>query len=146
MTEGPPTVELDQIERYRFEARYPGEPFAALQLDEPLPTGGGTGPGPVQTLATAVGHCMSSTLINTLERARVPHSVVHAVVVAEVGTNDRGRRRVRRLTVHLRVQPLNPEDRGRFEHSVAIFEDFCTVSGAVREGIPIDADVGPPAP
>lgn len=137
------TVELEQIEKYRFEARYPGAPFGPIVLDEPSPVGGSAGPGPVHSLATAVGHCMSSTLVNTLERARVAVLPLHTVVDVEVGRNERGRLRVRRLTLHIRTSPVHAEDRERFDHCVAIFEDFCTVSGAVREGIPIDTTVGP---
>jgi|HubBroStandDraft_1064217.scaffolds.fasta_scaffold109602_1 uncharacterized OsmC-like protein len=138
------TVELEQVEKYRFEARYPDRPFGPLTLDEPPPTGGGVGPGPVESLATAVGHCMSSTLVNTLERAHVAVSSLRTVVEVEVGRNERGRLRVRRLALQIRTEPLRSEDRERFDHCVSIFEDFCTVSGAVREGIPIETHVGSP--
>lgn len=136
-------VELEQVERYRFEARYPGKPFGPITVDESPPTGGGAGPSPVEMLASAVGHCMSSTLLNTLERAHVVTSPLHTAVQVEVGRNEKGRLRVRHLAVEMRVQPLNEADRPRFEHSVSIFEDFCTVSGAVREGVRIDTHVGP---
>jgi uncharacterized OsmC-like protein len=145
MADGSPTAELGQVERYRFEARYPGRPFGPIVVDEASPTGGDGGPTPVEVLATAVGHCMSSTLLNTLERAHVPASPLRATVEAEVGRNEKGRLRVRRLAVELRIQPLAEADRPRFDHAVSIFEDFCTVSGAVREGIRIDAHVGPGA-
>jgi uncharacterized OsmC-like protein len=136
------TVELEQREKYRFEATYPGQPFGPLTLDEPAPLGGSAGPSPVHSLATAVGHCMSSTLVNTLERAHVPVSTLHTVVEVEVGRNEKGRLRVRRLALQIQTAPLKEEDRERFDHCVAIFEDFCTVSGAVREGIPIATTVG----
>ena len=141
-------AELEQLEKYRFEARYPGRPFGPIVLDEAPPTSGGTGPGPGEMLATAVGHCMSSTLFNTLERAHVPVSTMHTLVEVEVGRNERGRLRVRRLALQIRTAPLRPEDRERFDRCVAIFEDFCTVSGAVREGIPIvtKVDAGVDAP
>jgi uncharacterized OsmC-like protein len=136
-------VELEQVERYRFSAQYPDQPFGPLVVDEAIPTGGSAGPGPVLSLATAVGHCMSSTLVNTLERAHVPVQTIHTVVEVEVGRNERGRLRVQRLSLQIRTAPLRPEDQPRFDHCVAIFEDFCTVSGAVRGGIPIDTKVGP---
>jgi uncharacterized OsmC-like protein len=145
MTDLVRTVELEQIEKYRFEARYPGQPLGPATVDEPPPTGGGAGPGPVQSLATAVGHCISSTLVNTLERAHVAVSPLRTVVEVEVGRNERGRLRVRRLSLQIRTGPLRAEDQERFEHCVSIFEDFCTVSGAVREGIPIETSVSPGA-
>lgn len=142
----PTAVELEQLEKYRFEAQYPDHPFGPCVVDEPPPLGDGAGPGPVPLLATAVGHCMSSTLINTLERAHVAVFPLHTIVEVEVARNDRGRMRVRRLSLQIRTAPHHAEDQGRFDHCVSIFEDFCTVSGAVREGIAIDAHVGPGNP
>jgi uncharacterized OsmC-like protein len=134
-------VELAQVEKYRFSAEYPGQPFGPIVVDEAVPTGGSAGPSPVLSLATAIGHCMSSTLVSTLERAHVPVAPVRTTVEVEVGRNERGRWRVRRLSLQIRTSPLQPEDRARFDHCVSIFEDFCTVSGAVREGIPIETRV-----
>jgi organic hydroperoxide reductase OsmC/OhrA len=143
MSDATPAVELEQVENYRFTATYPGQPFGPNVVDELIPVGGSAGPSPVLSLATAVGHCMSSTLVHTLERAHVPIGPLRTVVDVEVGRNDRGRLRVRRLTLQLLTAPLHAEDQARFDHSVAIFEDFCTVSGAVREGIPITTQVRP---
>ncbi|MCI4372751.1 MAG: OsmC family protein [Thermoplasmata archaeon] len=136
-------VALEQVEKYRFEVRFPEQPFVPLIVDEPPPVGGGAGPSPVQSLAMAVGHCMSSTLVSTLERAHVAVSPLRTVVSVEVGRNEKGRLRVRHLSLEIQTAPVRAEDRERFDHCVAIFEDFCTVSGAVREGIPIQTKVGP---
>jgi uncharacterized OsmC-like protein len=140
------TAELAQSEKYRFEVHYPGRLYGPVEVDEPSPVGGDAGPGPVESLATAVGHCMSSTLVSTLERAHVPVTPVHTTVDVEVGRNERGRLRVRRLSLTIRTAPIHGEDRERFDHCVSIFEDFCTVSGAVRAGIPIETIVGPGTP
>ncbi|MGI0130390.1 MAG: OsmC family protein [Thermoplasmata archaeon] len=137
-------VELEQLERYRFVLRYVDAPFPGLTVDEPPPVGGDAGPNPVQALAAAVGHCMSSTFVNSLERAHVAVAPIRTTVSATVGVNDRGRRRVRALHVDIYTRPLSEADRARFEHCVEIFADYCTVSGAVREGVQIDSRVAPP--
>ena len=67
-------------------------------------------------------------------------------VEVEVGRNERGRLRVRSLSVQIATYPLDEADRPRFDHCLEIFEDFCTVSGAVRAGIPIATHVGPSLP
>lgn len=134
-------VELEQVEKYRFTVSFAEAPFGVLTVDEPPPIGSDGGPNPVQALAMAVGHCMSSTLVNTLERARVPATPLRTTVRATVGVNDRGRLRVRRLAVEIETHPVDSADRGRFDRCVEIFADFCTVSGAVREGIPIEHHV-----
>jgi len=136
-------TELEQVEEYRFTVTFADAPFPALTVDEPPPTGKDGGPNPVQTLAMAVGHCMSSTLVSTLERAHVRYSPLHTTVRATVGPNAQGRRRVRTLQVEIRTRPIEEADRERFDHCVEIFPDYCTVSGAVRDGIPIDHRVRP---
>jgi uncharacterized OsmC-like protein len=136
-------VELEQVEEYEFRATFEDGPFPELTVDEPPPVGRDRGPNPVQVLALAVGHCMSSTLVNTLARAHVRVTPLRTSVRATVGVNERGRRRVRGLTVKITTQPVDEADRERFEHSVEIFPDYCTVSGAVREGVPIVHSVGP---
>lgn len=143
MTDPEVASELEQVDRYEFRATYPGQPFGPWTVDEAAPVGKDRGPGPTRTLATAVGHCMSSTLVSTLERAHVEVAPLRTIVSVEVGRNERGRLRVRGLSLEIITRPLHEEDRPRFDHCVAIFEDFCTVSGAVREGIPIRSHVGP---
>jgi uncharacterized OsmC-like protein len=136
-------VELEQVEKYRFTVQFAEAPFPGVTVDEPPPVGNDAGPNPVQSLAMAVGHCMSSTFVNTLERAHVAVAPMHTTVSATVGVNERGRRRVRELHVTIRTHPLDEADRARFDHCVEIFPEYCTVSGAVREGIKIDSQVGP---
>jgi uncharacterized OsmC-like protein len=136
-------TELEQVEKYRFTVRFAEAPFPGLTVDEPPPVGADRGPNPVQSLAMAVGHCMSSTFVSTLERARVRVTPLHTTVSAVVGVNARGRRRVQRLTVSIATRPLDEADRARFEQCVQIFPDYCTVSGAVRDGIPIEHSVAP---
>lgn len=132
------------MESYRFTAVFADAPFGPITVDEPPPVGGDVGPNPVQSFALAIGHCMSSTLVNSLARARVPVTPLRTTVRATLGVNARGRRRVTGLTVEIRTRPVDETDRARFDHCVEIFEDFCTVSGAVRDGVPIASRVAPP--
>jgi uncharacterized OsmC-like protein len=134
---------LTQVEKYQFNVVFADAPFPGIAVDEPTPVGQDRGPNPVQSLAMAVGHCMSSTLVSTLDRAHVRVTPIRTTVRATIGVNDKGRRRVRHLEVEIVTRPIEEADRSRFNHCVEIFPDFCTVSGAVREGIPIDHRVGP---
>ena len=136
-------TDLTQVEKYQFKVDFADAPFPAITTDEPPPVGQDRGPNPVQSLAMAVGHCMSSTLVNTLERAHVRVTPIRTTVRATVAPNDKGKRRVRKLEVEIFTQPVEEGDRSRFEHCIAIFPDFCTVSAAVRGGIPIDHRVEP---
>jgi organic hydroperoxide reductase OsmC/OhrA len=137
---------VQQVERYEFRLDFPGATYPPVEVDEARPVGTGHGPNPVQMLAAAVAHCMSSTLQNALERAHVQASPISTRVRAHVGRNAAGRLRVQRLSVDIETGPLDESDRERFDRCVAIFEDYCTVSGAVREGVQIGASVSSRSP
>jgi uncharacterized OsmC-like protein len=150
--ESPPTtefpsirVEVDQLDRYRFEVTYPETSLRPLTVDEPAPVGGGDGPDPARALAGAVGHCLSTTLFNTLERSRVPTTPIRTTVTVSFGRNAAGRKRVVGLEARIECAPLNESDRDRFNRGVAIFEDYCTVTGSVRQGIQVRTELRPPA-
>jgi len=135
------TVELRQDDGFRFSARFPDAWFGPVGLDEPAPMGTGTGPSPTQTLAAAVGHCMSATLFDCLKRAKVPVRAISTTVRAERGRNAEGRLRVQKLRVAIRAEPVDPADRPRMDRCLEVFEQYCTVSASVRQGIPIESTV-----
>jgi organic hydroperoxide reductase OsmC/OhrA len=141
----PLQVEVDQVDRYRFEVSYPDGNLRPLMVDEPAPVGTGAGPDPARALGAAVGHCLSSTLFNTLERSHVRATPIRTTVTVTFGRNAAGRKRVVGLDARIECAPLDASDRDRFDRCVAIFEDYCTVTGAVREGIPVGTQVRPPA-
>lgn len=144
MAERENEIELTQVDRFRFEARFEGSSFGPLVVDEGPPTGGGAGPNPAQSLAVAVGHCMSSTLVECLRRARIPVRRFSTRVRPVFGRNPRGRLRVVRLEVTLAVDPMDEADRERMQNCLAIFEDLCPVTGAVREGAQVVLTVAGP--
>ncbi len=140
----PVRIAVAQVEGYRFEVSYPGTNLRPQTVDEPPPTGTGAGPDPALALAAAVGHCLGSTLFNSLERARVRASPIRTEVTVTFGRNERGRKRVASLKVRIECAPQDESDRTRFDRCVAIFEDYCTVTGSVREGVPVRTEVRPP--
>jgi uncharacterized OsmC-like protein len=144
MSPEPPLVELVQVEKFEFEATFPGARYPGLTVDESPPAGHDAGPNPTRSLCLAVGHCMSSTLTNTCDRAHVRIRPIRTTVRATVGRNDKGRWRVQQLEVEIDTGPVDAADRAAFDHCVEIFPDYCTVSGSVRQGIPIVHRVGPP--
>ena len=142
MPPDPPLVELAQVQKFEFRASFPGTKYLGLTVDEPGPAGGDAGPNPTRALCLAVGHCMSSTLTSTCERAHVRIRPIWTTVRATTGRNDKGRWRVQQLEVEIDTGPLDEADRPAFDHCVEIFPDYCTVSGSVRQGIPIVQRVG----
>lgn len=132
-------VLLQQEQDYRFRVEF-GAGTPALIADEPPPLGQGQGPSPVQLLASAVGNCLSDSLLFALRKFKQAPEPLSCEVVAEVGRNADGRLRVLAMTARLRLGvPV-----ARLEHLdrvLAQFEAFCTVTQSVGAAIPITVQV-----
>ncbi|MBN9428914.1 MAG: OsmC family protein [Burkholderiales bacterium] len=133
------TVELTQQQDYRFEARF-GEAVPPLICDEPPPLGSGQGPSPVQLLATAVGNCLSDSLIFALRKFKQSADPINCRVQAQVGRNAEGRLRVLRIDATIKLGA----PAARLEHLDRVltqFEAFCTVTQSVGTGIEVTTQV-----
>jgi organic hydroperoxide reductase OsmC/OhrA len=136
-------VTLSRERGYMFAARYDGD-WPPLTLDEPPPLGDGQGPNASRVLAVAVAHCLASSLLFCLGKARVPVEDLSVRVDGTVARNDEGRLRITELRVTI-SPTVPPGDQDRMQRCLGLFEDFCTVSASVRRGIPIHVDVTPSA-
>jgi organic hydroperoxide reductase OsmC/OhrA len=139
----PIEIAVDQVEGYRFQVSYPGTRLEPSTVDVDPPVGTGTGPNPEQALAAAVGHCLSATLFSTLERSHVRTTPIRTYLTLRLGRNEKGRKRVTGLDVRIECAPLDETERERFERCLSVFEDFCTVTASVRQGIPVRTAAGP---
>ena len=132
-------VHLTQEQDYRFQIAFGGE-VPGLVADEPPPLGHGNGPSPVQLLAAAVGSCLSDSLLFALRKFKQNPDPLRCEVQADVGRNPDGRMRVLHiqavLTLGLPAAQLQHLDR-----TLDQFEEFCTVTQSVRQGIPVTVEV-----
>src|SRR5690606_17686636 len=135
-------VTLDRDEAYRFTADFHQEGLPALVMDESPPLGEGAGPGAARVLAAAVGHCLSSSALYCLDRARVDVRGMRTTVRATLVRNARDRLRVGGLSVRLEPR-VAAEDRERLHRCLELFEDFCVVTASVRRGIDVQVAVEP---
>lgn len=133
------TVQLQQLQDFQFEIRF-DEAMPVLLGDEPAPLGKGLGPSPVQLLCAAVGNCLSDSLLFALRKFKQSPEPLRCTVQAEVGRNTEGRMRVLAMTaeLHLGVAAAQLE---HLERVLDQFEDFCTVTRSVGQGIPIAVQV-----
>ena len=137
------TVRLAQ--GYQFAAEFndvPGRP--SLLLDEPEPLGEGRAPNAVAVLSAAVGNCLATSLAYCLRRSRFELAGLTAHVDAHVTRNDTGRSRIGSIDVEL-VPEMGEADPTRVARCEELFEDFCTVTASVRQGIPVNVSVKAPA-
>jgi uncharacterized OsmC-like protein len=132
-------VELSQRHDYRFDIAF-GDAMPVLTSDEPAPLGTGLGPSPVQMLCAAVGNCLSDSLLFAFRKFKQEPSPIQCVVTAEIGRNDDKRLRVLHMNAQIRMGVL-ATSLEQVDHVLAQFEEFCTVTQSVRQGIPITVEV-----
>jgi uncharacterized OsmC-like protein len=135
MSEKTITVELRQRSNYQFDIEF-NEGIPQLMSDEPAPLGEGKGPSPVQMLAASVGNCLSDSLFFALAKFKQKPEPIHTTVNAMVGRNAEGRMRVLHIEakIHLGVEASKLE---HLDRALEQFQEFCTVTQSVGQGIPI---------
>ena len=129
------TVELRQRSNYQFDIEF-SEGMPQLMSDEPAPLGEGKGPSPVQLLAASVGNCLSDSLYFALAKFKQSPEPIHTTVNALVGRNAEGRMRVLNIEANINLGV----EAGKLEHldrALEQFQEFCTVTQSVGQGIPI---------
>ncbi len=134
------TIELERIESYAFDVHFDKAHYATLRLDEPPPLGGDSGPNPARLLAAALGNCLSASLLFCLQKKGVPVAGFKSRVEMELVRNDAKRLRVGKVRVTLHPSVADPT---AIDACREVFEDFCVVTQAVREGIDVAVDVAP---
>ncbi|WP_353140055.1 OsmC family protein [Limnohabitans sp.] len=132
-------VELSQRQDYRFDIVF-GDDMSVLTSDEPAPLGTGLGPSPMHMLCAAVGNCLSDSLLFAFRKFKQVPEPIHCVVTADVGRNDDNRLRVLHMNAQIRMGVL-AASLDQLDHVLAQFEEFCTVTQSVRQGIPITVEV-----
>jgi uncharacterized OsmC-like protein len=131
---------LSRGEGFQFVTEFDGEKMAKLLLDEPAPLGEDEGPNAARVLGAAVGNCLSASLLFCLKRARVEVAGMRTEVRGHITRNEQGRFRIAGISARI-VTEIPPEDQERVDRCLGVFEDFCIVSGSVRQGIEIDVEV-----
>lgn len=57
------SISMDQVNDYEFRVKFDKDELAAMTIDESPPLGKFAGPNPSRLLATALGSCLSSSLL-----------------------------------------------------------------------------------
>ena len=132
-------IELTQRHDYRFDVQFGGD-APVLTTDEPAPLGTGLGPSPVQLLAAAVGNCLSDSLLFALRKFKQAPEPIRCTVQAEIGRNTDNRLRVLRMTAVLTLG-VPAAQLAHLDRVLESFEQYCTVTQSVGQGIAIDTQV-----
>jgi uncharacterized OsmC-like protein len=139
MSDSVQTVHLTQVLDYQFDVDF-GGPGPLLRADEPAPLGQGLGPSPVQLLASAVGNCLSASLLFALRKFKQQPDPIKCQVEAQVGRNAEGRLRVLSMKAMLTLGTA-ATSLEHLERVLGSFENYCTVTQSVSLAIPVEVQV-----
>lgn|SRR5512146_2331040 len=129
-------LELEQQSDYEFRVRFDWPGVAELLLDEPEPLGRSAGPNAARLIGAAVANCLSSSLLFCMRKFKQTPGPLRAEVTGELVRNERGRLRIGRYDVTIRLAEDAAAIR-HFDRCLSQFEDFCVVTESVRHGIPV---------
>ncbi len=133
-------TKLELLDGYKFRAEFDAANVPSLVVDEMEPLGKGSGPNPSRMLSAAVGHCLSSSLLYCLNKAKVRVKKLNTIVRANIERNEKGYLRITGLDVQIHLD-VNEEDKLRVPRCLAIFENYCTVTQSVRKGIEVKVNI-----
>jgi organic hydroperoxide reductase OsmC/OhrA len=132
--------ELQQIQDYEFRVKFDWPGVPELTLDEPAPLGRASGPNAARLIGAAVANCLSSSLLFCMREFKQSPGTLRAQVRGELVRNERGRLRIGRFDVTIRLaEPASAI--AHFDRCLAQFEDFCVVTESVRHGIAVGVRV-----
>jgi len=131
---------LRHVGGYKYEITFDELKGSRVTMDEPAPIGGSEGPSAAMMLSSAVGHCLSSSMLFCLERSRAKAKDLSTDVELSMSRNEKGRWRVSWIKVILKPS-VDEVDREKLERCAGMFEDFCIVTASVRQGIRVDVEV-----
>ena len=133
-------TKLQRIDGYKFDVNFDVDYIPNMVADEPKPIGEGSGPNASRLLAAAVGQCMSSSLIYCLNKARIPIINLETIVKTNLFENEKGLTRIRNIDIQILLE-VNEEHKTRLNRCLTIFEDYCTVTQSIRNGIQVNVKV-----
>ena len=115
---------------HRFDAQRPGGP--SVRID----AGGTTGPGPVDTMLSALAACASTDVVDILAKRRTPVASLDVDVVAERATAIPAR--VTHVALAFRITGAGI-DRGQAERAVELsITKYCSVRDSLDPALTIE--------
>ena len=140
MSENSFVTKLQLIEGCKFNVKSDIDYISDLIVDETKPEGEGAGFNPTRLLSGSVGHCMSSSLIYCLKKARIPIIDLKTAVKTYLNRNENGRLRIENIDLETYIE-VRDEDKTRVHRCLSIFEDYCNVTQSIRKGIEVKVKI-----
>ena len=134
------TTNLQFISGYKFRVKFDIDSIPDFFVDEIKPEGESSGPNPTRLLATAVGHCLSSSLIFCLKKSRIPIRDLETKVETHPYRNEKGYLRIKKIEVKISLK-IDEKYKIRLSRCLKLFENYCTVTQSVKQGIAVIVNI-----
>lgn len=135
-------VKINRTESMSFKVDFGGEGLEDYFIDEDHTNEGEMiGPNGTRLLASAVLGCLASSFIFCLKKKNLNVDDLEAEAVVTVARNEKGFLRIKKIDVNIRSKINNQEARKRADMCKKMFEQYCTVTQSVREGINVEVKV-----
>ena len=99
------------------------------------------GPNPSRMLGMAILGCLSASFIFCLKKRNLTIDDLKAEAEVTIARNQKGFWRVKKIDVNIDVKIDDPETRKRADQCRKMFEQYCAVTQAVREGIDVEVNL-----
>ncbi|MHA1912734.1 MAG: OsmC family protein [Promethearchaeota archaeon] len=99
------------------------------------------GPDASRLLAMAVLGCLNASFIFCLSKKDLFIENLEAEAIVTIFRNEKGFVRVKKIDVNINPQIESPEIRKRADQCKKMFEQYCTITASVREGIEINVNI-----
>lgn len=133
-------VTLEQDQDFAFRIHFDEAGIEPLLGDEPPPLGQGRGPSPSRLLLASIANCLCASLLFALRKYKNQPGKLRAEITAAPARNAEGRLRIPKAFVTLHL-PEGNEDYQQLERILDQFQNFCTVTQSVEQGIEVDVTV-----
>nr|MDO8099481.1 OsmC family protein [Candidatus Njordarchaeota archaeon] len=135
-------VSLKWIGQTEIEVKFQKMESYKLSIEAPQELGGkGRAPNPDRLLAAAVGGCLTLSLLMNLQGLRLNPKELNTKVKANIGPGDKGLPRFKSIDVEIAPVFEGAIKKENLKKVLDTFQNFCTVTQSVRNGIPVNVTV-----
>ena len=134
-------VRVKLLGGYKFPVSFPDSGAKGFIMDEPEPLGALVGPIASRVLAASIANCLSASLLFCLRKSKVEVEDVETEAEPTSKRNEEGYWRVTQVDISIRAKLKEPADKNRVGRCLELFEKYCVVTGAVRNGISVNVAV-----
>jgi len=96
---------------------------------------------PTRMLGLALLGCLSASFIFCLKKRNLTLDDLKAEAELTIARNKKGFWRVKKIDVDIDIKISDPDTRKRADQCRKMFEEYCVVTQAVREGIDVEVNV-----